>query len=238
MALVHIAQEAPAPGKILSFPLSPGPGVIPGPLFISPNSFAFGWNPGYYLGDGRDGPRDDGPRETVPGTPRRKEQAMADNKTTLTLNGRKYQRKSPRTYTHVVVGACDLARNLAHAKGTAWEKQERENYQYMSRIAAGTDKFFAEFKITGAEKAEYMAKDKAILAGRTEAQYIADERARMLACIDEDVKAGRYLLCVLGWSQSQQNALKMADQKAKYSIGVRIYQVGDVVTQPEPNATK
>ncbi|MES2343833.1 MAG: hypothetical protein V4597_19360 [Pseudomonadota bacterium] len=163
---------------------------------------------------------------------------MADNKTTLTLNGRKYQRKSPRTYTHVVVGALDLARNLAHANGNSWVDQERKNYQYEVRMAAGTDGFYAEFKITGAKKADYMAKSNAIVAGRTEAQYIADERAQMLANIDADVKAGRYQLMVLGWSQSQQNALKMADQKAKYSIGVRVYQVGDVVTQPEPNKAK
>lgn len=156
---------------------------------------------------------------------------------TVTIGGHTFTRSSPRPYTHAVIGRADEAarrREIASYTETGSEewKAHAGDHRWHVYVGAQTpgvvvtppgwrfSKAFTEAEVEEAKR----------LADGGMAAYMARRQAAALERLEDAVAKGAYRMCALGWSMSEANAHKMAQQKrGEGYLDVRVVPVGAAV---------
>lgn len=144
-------------------------------------------------------------------------------------NGQIAKRRTPRAYTHVVIGEWDAdsaRRRFEELVGTNAELHG-SNFDWYTEQSGPNAKVYD----WDGTLAEVNAKALAELAGRSREQYVADMIEQDRAKMEErnEQNAGTHLL---RWSQSLNAAMKGVDYFRKYHYrNVRVEQVNNGVRQ-------
>jgi hypothetical protein len=146
---------------------------------------------------------------------------MAINAThTVVVGGKTFTRKSPRTYTHAIVGRWSKETALARLQSNAeaYRVQDVKNWQFTRDMADPTSDTYKRHMANlspeyGAQVAPRYKQDfaRALELGKTAPEYAAKLAADRQAAHDKWVAEGGDQLTVLAWSQSAANAAKAAN---------------------------
>lgn len=160
------------------------------------------------------------------------------NEFEVTVNGRKYTRKTEREYTHVVIGAGSLER--AKAALTEDKKLEKRKAAY-ERFQLALEGKGPDYGAKGEELAKLKAKDKAEAVealkgiGSLE-EYLGAEVKEAADRLALRVKSGGYQLFAVAWAENEDDA-KAALEKWKNQgyLGLEVVKVGETISRKEPN---
>jgi hypothetical protein len=123
-------------------------------------------------------------------------------KHSVTVDGKEFTRKSPRTYTHAVI-ARTSKENLV--KASTNEKAKANFLREWDYLTGGWRRW--QDQNSPETNAHHAAKEEECKALGKDGAW-AKEVARIIASAD----AKEYRRAVMGWSQSPENAMKMANK--------------------------
>lgn len=139
-------------------------------------------------------------------------------KHTVTIDGTTSQRRSPRTYTHVVVGRWDYADEIrvVESNGNGYSARAlRSDYEYLCKeIELGVGGTYRSTYANGSpcswevDQAAYDHAVASIGAAKSLDEYVANKKATHLASLHESNAKQAGKRGVLQWSQSAANATK------------------------------